>query len=246
MSRTFEVLHKVQQDQDLFSIPPAATNTTPRWRPTSDKALGLNVDAFVREELRGLVQRLFLTGGGKSPKHVVFCGVEEGNGSGWICANAGRSLAAESSLPVCVVDANVHNPSVDKFLAFEKVPAAPCLRGESEYARPVATNLWFVGSDSLGPNGNGQSLDLLRVRLGQLRGHFEYVLIDAPPIGPSSIAAVLGEGADGIVLVLEAHSTRRALALKAKQLLDSAKVQLLGTVLYNRTFPIPTRIYRWL
>jgi protein-tyrosine kinase len=48
------------------------------------------------------------------------------------------------------------------------------------------------------------------------------------------------------VLVLEANSTRRVAARKAKQALEAANVRVLGTVLNNRTFPIPEKIYRLL
>jgi Mrp family chromosome partitioning ATPase len=50
--------------------------------------------------------------------------------------------------------------------------------------------------------------------------------------------------ADGVVLVLEANSTRRVTAKKAKQALEAANVRILGTVLNNRTFPIPEGLYR--
>jgi len=55
---------------------------------------------------------------------------------------------------------------------------------------------------------------------------------------------VLGQGTDGVVLVLEANVTRRVAALSAKESLEAAGVRLLGTVLNNRTFPIPDKLYR--
>jgi len=45
-------------------------------------------------------------------------------------------------------------------------------------------------------------------------------------------------------LVVEANLTRREVARKAKESLESANVRLLGAVLNNRTFPIPETIYR--
>ena len=51
---------------------------------------------------------------------------------------------------------------------------------------------------------------------------------------------------DGVVLVLEANSTRRVAARKAQQAVEAANVRVLGTVLNNRTFPIPEKIYRLL
>jgi Mrp family chromosome partitioning ATPase len=95
-----------------------------------------------------------------------------------------------------------------------------------------------------GDNGALASVDELKERLAQLRGVFEYVLIDAPGTNVCEDARLLGQVADAAILVIEAHSTRRVTARKAKETLDAAGVRLLGTVLQNRSFPIPERLYK--
>jgi Mrp family chromosome partitioning ATPase len=45
-------------------------------------------------------------------------------------------------------------------------------------------------------------------------------------------------------LVVQANSTHREAARKAKESLASANVRLLGAVLNKRTFPIPEFLYR--
>jgi Mrp family chromosome partitioning ATPase len=62
--------------------------------------------------------------------------------------------------------------------------------------------------------------------------------------GISSEAAVLGQLADGIILVLAAQCTRRAAARKIKETLEASQARILGTVLSGRIFPVPERIYR--
>jgi hypothetical protein len=49
---------------------------------------------------------------------------------------------------------------------------------------------------------------------------------------------------DAAVLLLTAGRTRRNVALRAKQILERVDVKLLGTVLVDRTFPIPESVYR--
>jgi Mrp family chromosome partitioning ATPase len=70
------------------------------------------------------------------------------------------------------------------------------------------------------------------------------MLIDAPGTSVCGDAQLLGQIADAAILVIEANSTRRLTARKAKESLESAGVRLLGTVLCNRLFPIPERLYR--
>ena len=79
--------------------------------------------------------------------------------------------------------------------------------------------------------------------LAELRNEFEYAAIQGPAAGVSSEAALLGQLTDGIVLVLGARKTRQATALKIKETLEAAECRILGTVLMERTFPIPARIY---
>ena len=64
--------------------------------------------------------------------------------------------------------------------------------------------------------------------LAELRTEFEYAVIHGPAAGISSEAAVLGQLADGIILVLGAHSTRRATARKIKETLEAAQVSNFG------------------
>ena len=69
-----------------------------------------------------------------------------------------------------------------------------------------------------------------------------YTVIQAPPAGYSE-AALLGQLSDGMILVLQANSTRRAAAKKVKQMLQATNVRLLGAILSERTFPIPQKLY---
>jgi Mrp family chromosome partitioning ATPase len=80
--------------------------------------------------------------------------------------------------------------------------------------------------------------------LAQLHKEFDYVLINVPAVILDGAASLWGPLVDGVILVVEANLTRREVARKAKESLESANVRLLGAVLNNRTFPIPETIYR--
>jgi Mrp family chromosome partitioning ATPase len=77
-----------------------------------------------------------------------------------------------------------------------------------------------------------------------LRQVFGYLVVHAAPLGNDTVASVVGQATDGAVLVLDADNTRRVAARNAKQTLEAARVPLLGTVLNDRTFPIPEKLYR--
>ena len=248
MSRTIEVLRRVQQDQELFRVPPISKTIPGSGKPANGEVPFPDLDAFAREEILRLVQRLFLAtnNGHEGPRQVVFGGIDEADGSNLLCARVARCLAEQVPSQVCVADARV--PAFNPL--FDPTPSDSSTQPEvgtaRKHLRRVTDNLWLSSIDSVGTNGRAPALEQVRTWIRDLRGEFAYVLISAPPVGLYGDAALLGQTADGVVLVLEANSTRRVAALKAKQLLDAAKVRFLGIVLNNRTFPIPEKIYRWL
>lgn len=240
MSRNFELLQQMEQPvgvlSDLF-VPAAASER--------EQAVGRNGDGHTSGEIVRLVHTLFLSGGTSAPRRVLFCGLDAGDASGRLCVRAGEVLAGELPARVCVVDAKLRAPSLHRYFASDEIP--PLYgdgRGESR-PRQMGNNLWFVAPGDLLANGDsGSGAEQLRFRLREVGKQFEYVLIAAEPVGLGTDAAVLGPATDGVVLVLEANKTRRVVARSAKEALEATGVRLLGTVLNNRTFPIPEKLYR--
>ena len=172
------------------------------------------------EEMLRLIQRIFLSANGCAPRQVVLCGVDEENGSSSVCARAGRTLAANSSRPVCLVDANMRSPRLSGLFGVEGTtpfsgPSAP-LRDQCV---KIGGNLWLAGPEILADNSRVLlPPDELKERLAQLREMFEYMLIDAPGTSVCGDAQLLGLVADAAILVIEANSTRRLTARNAKDL----------------------------
>jgi len=105
--------------------------------------------------------------------------------------------------------------------------------------------LWHVPQFEVRSSGEGSRTGRYWLScLAELRNEFEYAVIQGPAAGLSSEAALLGELADGIVLVLGANSTRKVTARKIKSTLETMRSRILGTVLSERAFPIPEWIYR--
>jgi Mrp family chromosome partitioning ATPase len=245
MSRNFELMTQLELQASVVVKPkPDTANhaTAAQVVPILSRHAG----SLAGEEMLRLIQRIFLSTLGNVPRQVVLCGVDDTNGSSSICAMAGRTLAANSSRPVCLVDANVRSPRLSGLFGIEETN--PFL-GPSTSLRDrcvkIDSNLWLAGPEILADNSRvllppGQ----LRERLDQLRKTFEYMLIDAPGISVCGDAQLLGLVADAAILVIEANSTRRLTARKAKETLDAAGVRLMGAILHDRSFPIPKGLYK--
>jgi Mrp family chromosome partitioning ATPase len=73
----------------------------------------------------------------------------------------------------------------------------------------------------------------MRETLEDLRGEYDFVILDSPPVLPVTDAVVLGREADGAVLVVKGHDTPRELLRRARDQLFQASIHLLGAVVNN-------------
>jgi Mrp family chromosome partitioning ATPase len=249
MSRNFELLVRLQQDQELLRVPPVIQTASSNGRPPHGNISPSDPDGFAREEILRLVQCLFLATNGNghsSRRQVVFCGIDEADGSHSLCAEVARRLAEEVPSLVCVVDANLRGPTrLPELFPSDGLP--PSEGGTTpKFLRQITENLWLASGDSAAKNVGLPTLEQVGALVKDLRDQFAYMIISAPPVGLYGDATLLGQMVDGVVIVLEANSTRRVAARRVKQALEAANVRVLGTVLNNRTFPIPEKIYRLL
>lgn len=248
MSRNFELLQNLGQEQLLTGIAPAVS--IPACEPLPVNEPKLKLEPVEQEQLTKLVQRVFLLPGGEAPRVVLFTATESGNGSSWIAARVAEILAAQVSGTVCLIDANLKNPSLHcEFELENNVGLADFLRGSApinDFAHSFArSKLRIVCSGS----GHERSLaqlgsERIRQKLAELREEANYILLDCPAVGVSPDVMVLGAAADGVVLVLKANCSRRETARQTIENFQQANVPILGAVLNQRTFPVPEAIYR--
>jgi hypothetical protein len=212
--------------------------------PAERESIRWNPGRFGDEQIRSLVRQVFLPGWPKPARQVVFCAVEDGDVAG-ICLRVSRALAAQIPGKVALVEAYL--PSTEENEEYEGPTAVFRSAGFRPLrdARRIASHLWRVPREMfLGENEAGLSVEWLPGRLRELRLEFDYTVMHGPPAGLCSDAALLGYLSDGVILVLEANSTRRAAAQRAVQMLQATNARLLGSVLNDRIFPIPEGIYR--
>lgn len=231
----------VAEESPWVNAPDEAFADTPSLSPPRT----WNAEAFARGQIQGLVRAVFLANSTRTVRQVVFSAVEAETDVRMLCRRVGEALAAETPGTVSVMGAC---PQLCEVGDTKKEPGSE--RGEKPASVPplrriatrVRANLWLVPPAG---NGNDQTTTAsLHSYLGELRREFEYSIIEGPTAGESSEATALAQFADGIILVLSAQRTRRITARKIMDGLLEAQVRVLGTVLSDRVFPIPEKIYR--
>lgn len=242
MSRMFEVLNQTEFETDQ----PAAI------QPRADTGRLVAPGVLISErgdqfegEIARFVQTVFLSANTRSPRRLVFCGVDDAEGSAVVCASTGRALAARNE-SVCMIDAHPRASRLSRLFGVEgnewrsrgRLPAHDrCVR--------VGDQLWIAGPNLVRDESDSLiSIPDLKQVLTRLQGIYGTVLVDAPGTNSSRDAALLGQLADAAVLVVEANGTRKIAARKSKEFLERAGIQLIGAILNNRTFPIPEALYK--
>jgi len=245
MSRYFDLMQQLEMSQGSSSdrtvaSAPVVLNTT--------GSEGGSLD-WAGEEALKLVQRIFLLQTKEAPHVVVFAGIDHGNGCSRICRAVAEALAKNAAGSVCLVEANFRSPGMPALFGTTNhhgLTDALLHQGPiRSFTKPTSNDrLWLLSAGTLAADSPTLlSSGHLKTRLAELRAEFDFVIIDAPPLTRYADAIALGQLADGLVLILEADSTRKKAALMAAANLRSSNIQILGAVLNKRTFPIPEKIY---
>jgi protein-tyrosine kinase len=252
MSKNFELMQQTEIRPGI----PGVVEVKPDPAVFGSKADGgskkvsfAGTDSVTREESLKLVQNIFLLRGKESPRTVIFAGIDPGNGCSSICSHVAEILANEKLGSVCLVDANLHSPSLPGLFGVSNhygLTDALFKPGSiRDFTKVVhSDNLWLLSCGSLaGASPSLLNSESMKLRLAELRKEFDFVLIDSPPLNTYADGLAVGQLTDGLVLVLEANSTRREAAQKIVAHLRAAKIRILGAVLNKRTFPIPESLY---
>lgn len=245
MSRNFELMQEMERDHAFRSnvlVEPAF--------PLSGENRAADDRRRMASDLTvGLVQRIFLQQTQDFPRMVVFAGIDHGNGCSQIAASVAETLAVSAPRGVCLVEANFRSPGLPAMLGSTNLHGLTNALLEEgsiwSFVKPVwSERMWLLSSGPVGADSPSLlSSARMASRSAELRKEFDFVIIDAPPMTRHADAIALGQLSDGMVLILEAESTRRETALSVVENLRSLEIKILGAVLNKRTFPIPERIY---
>lgn len=245
MSRNFDLLAELERERDFR---PESGHARVASETPATQVAAASEKVAERPEILHLVRNLFLLNKDSAPRQLVFVGVDGEGASSSICVEAGRTLAAVTGKPVCLIDGDVRAARLSRILGADgTVPISAKFSPAKDQCIQIGANLWLAGAELVkDSHGLLFTVDALKTFMAQLEGSFEYLLIDAPGATLSDDAQALGQAAEAAVLVIEANKTRRTTAAKAKEHLEDAGVRLLGAVLNDRAFPIPEKIYKWL
>ena len=196
-----------------------------------------------REQYRRLAAALHQAQRTTGFKVVMVASAVAGEGKTLTASNLAMTLSESYRRDVLLIDADLRRPSLH--LVFQ-VPGAPGLSdGLITTEDPklplhrVSERLAILpaGRPTSDPIGALTS-ERMRRLIDEAREVFDWVVIDTPPVGLLTDAALLSSMADGVVLVVKAESTPHDMVVRAVNAIGRERV--IGTVL-NRAKEQPNR-----
>jgi capsular exopolysaccharide synthesis family protein len=171
-----------------------------------------------------------------------------GEGTTEVAVGLGVTLATAVGKKTAVVDCNFHHPDMHVRFGTPALGLSEYLSGEVPLERALANtvvpNMYVMPLGKRMESFAAYTREDLENLIAKLRRTFEYVLIDAAPLGAYPECAVLCDKVDAVILVVKHGSTRREVVRLARDVIARAGGKVLGVVLNRRRFPIPEFLYR--
>lgn len=199
--------------------------------------LNENTSFAVSEAYRMARTNIFYLPTKDSCKKIVIASAVASEGKSTCGINISKTLA-QAGKKVLLIDADMRRPRIAQYLAIDKQ------EGLSEYLAGICDNADIVKNADLGfdiivsGNVSSSSAELLatpRVStlLDECSKHYDYIMIDTPPVNVVTDATVLADKIDGYLLSVRAGFSNVDDIKQMVHSLEQVDAKILGIILEN-------------
>ena len=203
----------------------------------SNVVVGKHSRSAVAEMFRMLRTNLQFINTGQTPQTILVTSSASGEGKTFVTINLGMSIAISGKKTV-LVSFDLRKPKLGRYLEQEET-----LRGMTNYligeaqisniiqASNLHENLYFIPSGPIPPNPAELMMQERTQQLfDYLRQHFDYILIDTPPVGLVSDALLLNEYITGSLFIIRYGITKKGILQFIEDLHREKKLSRLSIV----------------
>jgi capsular exopolysaccharide synthesis family protein len=193
----------------------------------------------IAESFRILRTSILLSTAPRPPQMLLVTSSNPREGKTSTSVNLALALAQRGSR-VLLVDADLRNPGVSRVLGLNGNGAkglSSYLTGAHDFDSAIhphetLPNMWVLPSGPIPPNpAELLSSPTMEGLVRDLRGRFDHIVIDSPPLLLVTDATLLSAWVDGVVLVVESGVASRGGVKWARRILDQAGARVLGVAL---------------
>ncbi|WP_094549307.1 CpsD/CapB family tyrosine-protein kinase [Petroclostridium xylanilyticum] len=195
-----------------------------------------NPKSPISEAYRVLRTNIQFSSVDKPLKVIVVTSAGPGEGKTTTMANLAITFAQSGSRTL-LIDADLRKPKVHRtFYLSNQKGMTNVLAQHDDYKQHIqksaAENLDVLTSGPIPPNPSELlSSNSMKQFIEKVRQDYDIVLIDAPPVGTVTDAAILSTIVDGTMLVTASGQVEIEAAQRAKELLEKVKANIIGVVL---------------
>jgi capsular exopolysaccharide synthesis family protein len=144
---------------------------------------------------------------------------------------------AQAGQRVLLIDGDMRRPRVHELFNHKAEPGLSNLmvgnaKASDAVRKTSVPGLWVLPAGRVPPNA-AELLGSQRFKdfLLSLREHFDWIILDTPPVMPVTDAAVIGHFVSGVLFVVGAEMASRGAAQAALEQLDAGRARFFGAVL---------------
>ena len=256
-----DAVHSLEQAQMVAGLPSLAIvpleARSNRMLPSGQRppkraaaiATALHPKSEIAEAYRGLRTSILLSRGGKAAKVLMVTSPLPQEGKTTTSLNLSIVLAQKGSR-VLLIEGDMRRASISQILGLQSETGLSTVLTQNLDVHtalqpaPDLANLFVLpaGPVALYPSEILASTHM-RDLLATLRGEFDHIIIDTPPVLSVTDAVLLSAFADSTLLVIRAGSTSKAALRRARDILAQVDARVLGVVLNAADFTEPDRYY---
>ncbi len=189
------------------------------------------------ESIRTLRTNILFSNVDKDIKKIVVTSSVPNEGKTTLCIDLARSMASNGS-KVALIDLDLRNPSVKNMTSQENNIGVTTVIMKKATLSDASTkdteqeNLDIISSGPIPPNPTELiASDSMKSILDKLTINYDYIIIDTPPVGILTDAAIISTLADGVLLVIKAGSTKKEMVKKAIDNIEKVNGNILGAIM---------------
>jgi polysaccharide biosynthesis transport protein len=188
------------------------------------------------EAIKSIRTNVLFSSAEEGLRTLVVTSAGPGEGKSIVASNLAIALA-QAGQRVLLIDADMRRPRVNEIFEIEEEPGlSNVLTGHAKTSEAIrrssVSGLWLLPAGLIPPN----PAELLASRryvdfIASLDEHFDWAIIDSPPVLAVTDSAVAGKHSSGVMFVVASDKTSRHAAQEALAQLESANVHIIGTIL---------------
>lgn len=172
----------------------------------------------------------------KEYKTIVVTSSNPGEGKSITAGNLALTLA-EGEAKVLLVDCDMRKPSVHKKFRVTNTHGLSDVLLQKKKVMDVAHNykgnLYIVTAGKIPPNpAEMLASKSMTLFLEEMKNHFDYIVLDTPPVHAVADPQILSTKADGTLFVVRAGVTKKDDVQSSISTLKKVNADIIGTVLH--------------